>query len=170
MTFLAPNDLTLEERDFIMSKMEALLTPLYLKLHSGAIDDASFEQLASHNQEAIIATPNGYYRFIKDLTENDRKGQVIISIMANFKSAMMLQFGRAVLDKLEKDLFRYSVQVSDLRDTQGLSGLPSDGTTGTYQQYDAMTSYFFLHFLKYYVYRLNIDPVKAREVDERDKK
>lgn len=167
MTFLNSNELSLDQRDFIMSRMEKLLYPLYHKLHSGAIDTASFEQLARHSQEAIIATPNGYHRFIKDITENDHKGQVIISIMANFKSALMLQFGRTVLEQLEKDLFRFSVQADDLAGGVGLSGLPGE-SSGTYQQFDGLTSYFFLHFLKYYVYNLTIDPVKAREIDERD--
>lgn len=166
--------LTLEQRDFIMQRLEALLTPLYVQMRTAMIDESSFEALAREPQDAILTTPNGYERFLTNLHNNDHKGGAIISVISNFKSCAVLQFGRDVLEALEKDLFRFSVSVEDLKQQPGLAAFPGvtagNVTRNSYQQFDALATYLFLMFLKFYVYGLKIDPRKASEPDDKDKK
>lgn len=166
--------LTLEQRDFVMQRLEAILTPLYTQMRTAMIDESSFEALAREPQDAILTTPNGYERFLTNLHNNDHKGGVIISVISNFKSIAVLQFGRDVLEQLEKDLFRFAVTVEDLQAQPGLAAFPG-ATAGnvarnSYQQFDALATYLFLMFLKFYIYGLRIDPRKEAEVEDKEKK
>ncbi|ANZ49076.1 hypothetical protein BIZ82_gp227 [Erwinia phage vB_EamM_EarlPhillipIV] len=167
--------LTLEQRDFIMQRLEAMLYPLYTQLRTAVIDEASFEALAREPQDAILTTPNGYERFLTNLHNNDHKGGAIISVIINFKSSAVLQFGRDVLEELERDLFRFTVTPDDLKSQAGLAAFPAAGNPlnvqrNSYQQFDALATYLFLMFLKFYVYGLKIDPRKAAQEDDKDKK
>ncbi|ANZ50423.1 hypothetical protein PHOBOS_233 [Erwinia phage vB_EamM_Phobos] len=166
--------LSLEQRDFIVEHMKVILNPLYLQVHTVLVDEGSFERLCQESQEAILTTPNGYERFVRDLQNNDRKGGSILAVISNFKSAIILQFGRTVLSELERDLFRFSVRPSDLENGPALNAFPMSSNynteqQGQYQQFDALAAYFFLHFLKFYVYNLKPDPRKFTGQDE-DKK
>lgn len=149
-------------RQCFAEKTQELARPIYSMLRAGFTE--AFDTVATYEQDTLVLSVNGYSRFIEHLTTAYRDPSLIVSMIINYRSSLVLNFGKAVLSEIEKDIFSPDLLAAGLNGQKGLLQLTSNGKQATLsgdvadrlREFDILASYLFLYNVKFFVYNMDI--------------
>lgn len=164
------NVLDFHTRQAMIEKTYELAAPIYHKMRSAWPD--IFDTMAAYEQDTVILSVNGYSRFIEYLKTAFNNVALPVSMIINYRSALVLNFNSRVLKELEIDLFSQQLLSANGQGMPGLlqlTGAGNDATLSTdittqARPFDVLAAYLFLYNTKYFVYNLD---VKIRPDEEK---